>query len=390
VPDVSTARSVWSPFLEVPGRDWRGPGRGWWLYAGVWLVYLLAPLGAVLQRTTGWQTAVGVTAVLAFAVMYVVLLPRGFRLAHRRVALVTPLLLLALAVLLMPLAGEQSLACLVFVAVAFLVAYPRPWSFLAVGGVVVLAGTLPYVVPGWSDDGVQQAVQIGLTAVIVLVVMQLLRANRALREAQEELAHLAVVEERERVARDIHDVLGHSLTVITKKAELARRLAEVDPPRAAAEIAEVEVLAREALQDVRSTVTGYRRTSLEGELVTARVALASAGIAAELPGGEDGVPAEYRVLFGWAVREGVTNVVRHSHARTCRVELTRSSVAVLDDGDGDGAAVPADDAPDAGGHGLRGLRERVVRAGGELRAGARTGGGFELRVEMPDAPGGEE
>jgi len=227
-----------------------------------------------------------------------------------------------------------------------------------------------------------------LAAAVVLAMVQLLRSNRALVHARQELAELAVVEERERFARDLHDILGHSLTVITKKAELARRLTSVDPERAAAEIADVERLAREALQDVRATVTGIRVVSVGAELASAREALQAAGIRADLPYSVEEVPPQYRELFGWAVREAVTNVLRHSCATSCRVTLHAYTLEVVDDGRGPAKAEPGasgarTNAGTGRGHGLVGLGERVRAAGGTLRTGAAPGGGFRLWIGVP-------
>jgi two-component system sensor histidine kinase DesK len=193
---------------------------------------------------------------------------------------------------------------------------------------------------------------------------------------QQELARVAVEQERNRVARDMHDILGHSLTVITVKAELAGRLMDTDPRRAAREIAEVEELARGALADVRSTVAGYRGISVVSELANARSALEAAGIRAELPGSVDDIPSGYRELFGWALREGITNVVRHSQATSCEVRLGPSFVEVSDDGRG-----PTENVSSSG-TGLAGLRERVQDAGGSLAVGRAASGGFLLRVSL--------
>ena len=132
--------------------------------------------------------------------------------------------------------------------------------------------------------------------------------------AHEKNAELAVENERTRFARDLHDILGHSLTVITVKAELANRLLDVDTERARAELTDLERLSRDALADVRRAVEGYRELTLPGELARARTALAAAEIEAELPNSTDEVPSHLRELFAWTVREGVTNVIRHSGA----------------------------------------------------------------------------
>ena len=182
--------------------------------------------------------------------------------------------------------------------------------------------------------------------------------------AREELADIAVEQERARFARDLHDLLGHCLTVITVKAELAGQLMARDPGRAAAEVADIERLAREALADVRATVAGYREVTLAAEISSARSALDAAGIEAELPGAVDDVPGERRELFGWVVREGVTNV---------RAALSRPPGAgrgVADNGRGRRRrpGLPGD----RGGrrHGLDGLRERLAAVGGRLDGGA--------------------
>jgi two-component system sensor histidine kinase DesK len=181
------------------------------------------------------------------------------------------------------------------------------------------------------------------------------------------------------MTRDLHDILGHSLTVITVKAELAGRLLAADETRAAAEIADIERLAREALTDVRATIAGHREVSLAPELANARGALISANIDAEVPNAVDDVPAANRELFGWAVREGVTNVLRHSKASRCIIQLTSTSVAIHDDGVGA-------DPSDTEGNGLRGLRERVGGASGSILTGTSPQlGGFFLQVSTSGA-----
>jgi two-component system sensor histidine kinase DesK len=191
-------------------------------------------------------------------------------------------------------------------------------------------------------------------------------------------AELAIVEERNRVARDVHDILGHSLTVITVKTELAQRLIDVDLERARAEMADIERLAREALAGVRDTVGGLREVSLLGELANARTALAAADVDANLPDGSTLPDTPHAELFGWVLREAVTNVVRHSAARHCAVTVTDTTVEVVDDGRG----LPADA---ASGSGLSGLRERVRAAGGTMTLSSPEGGGLRVFATMPFA-----
>lgn len=208
-------------------------------------------------------------------------------------------------------------------------------------------------------------------------VFRTIWANAQLREAREQLAELAVTAERERIARDLHDVLGHSLTTITVKAGLARRLLERgDVTRAAGEVGDVERLGRQALAEVRSTVAAERVASLARELAGAREALRASEIEAVLPGAVDDVPPERQQAFAHVVREGVTNVIRHSGASRCTVRLTPSSVEVLDDGSGGAGAA---------GHGLTGLTERLAAIGGRVEAGPAPSGGYRLRAECGPA-----
>ncbi len=179
---------------------------------------------------------------------------------------------------------------------------------------------LGHTLDGWSGPA-------GLTFAICTAafamwgVSQLMQRNVDLLQAEAENARLAVADERNRFARDLHDILGHSLTVITVKAELANRLLDVDPARARAELVDLERLSRDALADVRRAVEGYRDLTLPGELARAREALRAAEIDADLPKSTDEVPSELRELFAWTVREGVTNVIRHSGASRCTVRL---------------------------------------------------------------------
>jgi two-component system sensor histidine kinase DesK len=362
----------WSPFRNAQGLV-PAAGRRWRLYASAWLVYMLAPLGGALD-IGGVRGGIGVAMVAVFVVLYATGVPRGFN-SHRFGRAIAGALF-ALSLGMLPFTGEKGLASFVFVVVACLVTLPRRAGYAALGLLVLLAGVLPYVVPGWADDGVVQAIQILLAAAVILAMFGLLRANRELRQAREDLTRLAALEERERIARDIHDVLGHTLTVITLKATLARRLMDSDVQRAAEEMADVERLAREGLADVRATVTATRNVSLTGELASARSALDAAGIEAELPSAVDDVPGDRRELFGWAVREGVTNVLRHSRARRCVVTLTSTSVEIQDDG----VWLPI--ASKGDGNGLRGLTDRASALGGLVEAG-RVNGGYRLRVEIP-------
>lgn len=178
------------------------------------------------------------------------------------------------------------------------------------------------------------------------------------------------------MARDLHDILGHSLTVITVKAELAGKLIDVDPGRARSEVADLERLSRDALADVRRAVTGFREVTLPGELARAREALRAADIRAELPNATDDVPSDLREVFAWTIREGVTNVIRHSNARSCAIEITTSSVTIRDNGVGAGGSRSQ-------GNGLLGLSERALAAGTQLTTECAQPSGFSLTMSVP-------
>jgi two-component system sensor histidine kinase DesK len=236
---------------------------------------------------------------------------------------------------------------------------------------------------GDPAGGLGIGVTVAMISLTLFAMSALGRANRELIAARRELADLAVAEERNRIARDLHDTLGHSLSVVTLKSELARRLLPDDPARAAIEITDVEHVARDALASVRETVAGYRQPSLARELAGARAALAAAGIEATVEPAPDGLPRDVDALLGWAVREGVTNVLRHSEASSARiavlVEGMSGAVEVVDDGRG--AEATADGR--GSGSGLAGLRERTQRVGGAVEAGPLGERGFRLRVSVP-------
>jgi two-component system, NarL family, sensor histidine kinase DesK len=201
-----------------------------------------------------------------------------------------------------------------------------------------------------------------------------------LRSAREELARLAVNEERLRFARDLHDLLGHSLSLITLKSELAGRLLSTAPEKARAEVDDIEEVARQALREVREAVAGYRRPTLVEELSGAAEMLAAAGITCRIENEVGVLPGAIDGVLAWAVREGTTNVIRHSRAKSCRIVLAREdgeiSTVITDDGRG------AENAEDAG-SGLSGLAERVASFGGHVEAGSSPDGGFRLRVSLP-------
>lgn len=348
------------------------------LGAGVWLFFLTNPVSALLDQDDLVQRYVGLAALAVFVPVYLHALSRipQFHI-HRQyvVAWTYVAVLLSCFALVVPGAGDQAMTCLVFVCAVSVAILPQ-WQAL---GMVIAAfagiTAAGQCVDGWSAHGNNFAVLLAAAAVYSFRLAWQRQAR--LVRAERDLSELAVEEERARIARDLHDILGHSLTVITVKAELAGRLIATDPERAAREIDDLQRLSRDALADVRSTASGIRGISLPGEIASSRMALESAGIEPVLPTVADDVPSRWRELFAWTLREGVTNVIRHSGATRCEVELRADRIRVSDDGRGAG---PAHD----DGSGLEGLRQRARLAGATVTTTAGPDDrGFSLTVTVP-------
>jgi two-component system sensor histidine kinase DesK len=206
------------------------------------------------------------------------------------------------------------------------------------------------------------------------------RMNRKLRKANEEIENLAKVAERERIARDLHDVLGHTLSVITLKSELAGKLIDRDPQRAGKEIREVEQISRQALTDVRDAIRGYRSQGLVAELAQAKSTLETAGLTVQCDAATTvKLPAVQESVLSLAVREAVTNVVRHAQARSCRMRLEQQNgscrLEIQDDGRG---------SSNGEGNGLRGMRERVEMIGGTLSRSTESGTTLTITLPLKD------
>ncbi|MEV0794019.1 sensor histidine kinase [Kribbella sp. NPDC050459] len=375
---MKTPPTLVEALAERGGRP--GPGRWGWLAAGVWLFYLSQPFEEIIHRQ-GTTRVLGLVTLSLFALSYLgffgwvrwVGLGAGGMPTWQRLLYLGGML--ALCLLMLPAAGQQALTCLVYISAVAMMAVDLR---IAIGIVALLLGGAELsmrIVPGWTDDG-SYGFAIFLGALAVFGMRRAIQRSLELNAARKDMAELAVQEERNRFARDLHDILGHSLTVITVKAELAGKLIAANPARAAAEVADVESLARAALADVRAAVAGYRELSLAGELVSARAALQAAEIKADLPTAVDEVPEENRELFAWMVREGVTNVVRHSGAKRCTIRISATQIEVLDDGKG---PTPGGG---ASGHGLVGLRERANQAGASVQVGQAPGGGFRLAMNV--------
>jgi two-component system sensor histidine kinase DesK len=344
-----------------PDRDTQDPWeRFGWIMGAIWLVFLLFPLAAAITVDTTWAGhASAVAAILGFAVAYVY----GFvrigrtetwtqvnRLGWRVLAVLVALTGAAALVI-----GVDALGMVTFVVAFAMFTLPLATA-LGIGVAGVAAAVLVPLSLGVLEETwffVPIVLMVGVATAVVRVLEQ--RGD----EHQKMAAEMALVAERERVARDVHDVLGHSLTVVTVKAELAQ----------------IQSLTREALAEIRATRNPATVARLADELDSAAAALADAGVATDLPADPSIVDPRHRIVLAWVLREAATNVVRHSAARRCTVEIGSSMLSVTDDGRG--LAGHQD------GNGLRGVRERVAGAGGTLSVGPGPAGrGTTVRVEL--------
>jgi two-component system sensor histidine kinase DesK len=232
-------------------------------------------------------------------------------------------------------------------------------------------------------DQILQLLGIGVVGFGAIAVNRLIVTNNELRAARAEIARLAVAEERLRFARDLHDLVGHNLSLIALKSELAGRLVRSAPDRAAAEIGDVERVARRALDEVREAVAGYRQPALDDELDGARELLAAAGISCQIDRAATMLPPPLDAALGWVVREGVTNVIRHSRARHCLIRISHTTDTLHAEVTDDGRGTVVTTMPNGHGHGLTGLAERVASAGGRLSAEPLADGGFRLCADLP-------
>jgi two-component system, NarL family, sensor histidine kinase DesK len=368
----------------------------WHLGTLVWLVYLLPDVAGLLKAPFTASNAAQLALLGVFVAGYGYVLARppwaaGPPLPGRRLVLAVMAAVMAVLVLRF---DPDLVSLLIYFDVAWVMLLSMEQAVRA----VLLAAAAAAAVTLWqrqpADTVALSVFQVLFSGGAVLAFRRLATLNRQLREAREDLAELAVTEERLRFARDLHDLLGHSLSLIVLKSELAGQLLEAErpPDGAAREVRDINEVARRSLAEVREAVGGYRRVTLAAELAGARAALDAAGIAAVVDEVPRGLPARVDEVLGWTVREGITNLVRHSAAGTCwiRFESGRgpgpagagwAAVEITDDGQASGSAT----AP-AGGNGLAGLAERAAVLGGGLQAGPRRGGGFRLKVQLPLEP----
>ncbi|MGW2796053.1 sensor histidine kinase [Streptomyces sp. NPDC001221] len=362
--------------LETPGP----PPSGFTLLP--WLLMGMGAFSNIFQGKTP-NPWIGGLGLLAFNSFYVYVTFRAFS-KEKREALSTRVALGLMAVVTCGLAIGYGGTWLLFFPLLGLATGALLRGHLRAYGtaVALLAGVVSCYRDGWN--GLNIAYATWISTMVTAVVLSLSEAVRELRAAREELARRAVEEERLRFSRDLHDLLGHTLSVIVVKSEAARRLAPRDMEAALAQVTDIESVGRQALTEIREAVTGYREGSLATELDRARSALTAAGIEPRVRRSGSPLAPQAEALLGWVVREAVTNAVRHSGAAHCRITIEGTPERVRLTVDDDGAGAPAQPAPEGGGGtGLQGLTERLAAAGGSLRAGPSPRGGFTVTAELP-------
>jgi two-component system sensor histidine kinase DesK len=375
-PPATPGEAEWVAHQRRWSRGWRQL-----VFPAIVLIYLLYVASAVGDNTSGAATVWGDVLLGVFALGYLAILPTAEKAAPARFW-VSYGALAALTAAQLPFSHAGGFVLCLYLTIITVIRLGTR-SVLPVVFMALAATIVPVIVPAWHDTLAESLaavtpVAIPVVAISVYGFRQMMRGNIALAQARAEIAILAAENERSRIARDLHDLLGHSLTTITVKAGLAARIGGTDLDRALREMSEVEILARRSLTDVRAAVSNYNDVTLTGELANGRELLRAAGITADLPRATDVVDPSHQELFGWVVREGFTNIVRHAHASSCAVRLSPSSVEIVDDGVGTPAGPAA-------GNGLSGLRERVTAAGGVIDAGPLQPQGWRLCVSVAGA-----
>lgn len=342
------------------------------LFDFVWLIYSVFFLIQPIQEHSRKSWVIFGIAFSIFLALYIAMV---FVTARRaRIAL-----LACLAVLGMVYYPFNAGACGIFIYVAAFVPFVTESIPLSVGTLIFVSAAM--MLEGWwLHLSPWSWVFCVFIAIAVgggnLVAAQRMRANKRLNLAHEQIAHLAKLAERERIARDLHDVLGHTLSLVVLKSELAGKLIDRDPQRARAEIAEVEQVARTALGEVREAIRGYRSEGLVAEIDRARKILDAAGITLECEAKPPQFAPSEETVLSLIVREAVTNIVRHAQASHCRLDFQSN---------GGGTALVVEDDGRGGirseGNGLRGMRERVESIGGKMLIDS--GQGTRLLIEIP-------
>jgi len=360
------------------------------LFSWLWVLQILIPLQETWRDESSRNVRIGVTALaVAFIAAYTSIIFRMYFYRRSWSVIFTTrerwilrAIVTGISIALVFWQGNAWALTLVFSAITIIITAPPLRAFTAIFQAMIAITAVLLLAP------VEQSMRFSVLAISfvlgLLIASQLQQGGQMgeLIEARYREARIAASDERLRIARDLHDVLGHTLSLVTLKSELASRLVDADPARAQQEMREVERIARSAMAEVRRTVAGERQLVLASEIDAARQLLAAADIDLQVDGEEGSLSNEVTSLFAWSVREGVTNVVRHSRARRCTILLrTDDDVAqltILDDG--------PDTVRPGSGSGLPNLRQRAEDLGGSVSFEVRPGrAGHRLCMQVPIA-----
>ena len=335
-------------------------------------------LGPVLSRGGVWDWALAALSILPFLGLYIAVWLAIDQHRDRRALMLTIVMAIYGLALIPTNIGANTYVIYSAALVPFLLPPPKAIGYLV--ALIVSVALVSLLLP----DAARLWLVVPTTILIVMVgggnvfYAEQKRRDALLFRAQEEVEEMATLAERERISRDLHDLLGHTLSVIVLKSELASRLADTDPARAAQEIREVERVSRETLSEVRGAVEGYRGSGLSGELRKAASVLESSGVRLEAHIASVQMSPRQESILALALREAVTNIVRHAGAKTCLVTLEAPGdgvvLTVKDDGRG---GLPQE------GYGLTGMRERVAAAGGTVTIDGSNG--TSVAVSLPDS-----
>ncbi|WP_405879436.1 sensor histidine kinase [Streptomyces sp. NBC_01136] len=351
-----------------------------------WLLMGMGAFSNLFQGKTP-QPWIGALGLLAFNSLYIYVTFRAF-VKEKRESRSTKVALVLMGLVTCGLAlayGGNWLYFFPLLGLATGAVLRGPWLGQFGLGLTALAALVSFFRAGW--DAINIAYGTFLSTMVTAAILSLSEAVRELRAAREELARRAVEKERLRFSRDLHDLLGHTLSVIVVKSEAARRLAPRDLEAALVQVTDIESVGRQALTEIREAVTGYREGSLATELDRARSALSAVGVDPVVRQSGPPLVPQTEALLGWVLREAVTNVVRHSGATRCEITVDgtpeRVRLHITDNGTGVSLQKPAHRVDGIGGTGLIGLTERLAAAGGSLKAGPAPGGGFTVTAELP-------
>ncbi len=395
--EARSAESVRTTYaLRGDAADHVVPPAVWVLFTMIWLLFLFYPIQESLQaHLSPVHLSVAIAGMMSFVGIYLwLMLHDPFRDTPSSAKEVgtSALLIVVLCGIVLFLTLAYSINWLWFVMYANMsaaVKLPVRVAAPIITGLTILTVIVGGITADWTIAS-RIVSPVAAVAVLMIGISQLVVTIRELRAARQEIARLAVteavVEERLRFARDLHDLLGHSLSAITLKNELARRIITTQPDRAVQEIDDAIATAREALREVREAVAGYRQPTLAAELASAREILEAARIDCQSEDVGGMLPPAVESVLAWAVREGVTNVVRHSGARHCTIRVVRTTgtvtAEITDDGRGS-APSRAVGAMERSGYGLSGLAERAARQGGSVETGTSDTSGFRLSLTLP-------